>query len=62
MILFIRFLLCETQLINIGTSDQKINVLIIKKFGIIIMIFDTFKNIFMYIFMGYKNKSKNEKP
>jgi hypothetical protein len=41
----------------------KINILIVNIFGIIIMILEIFKNIFIYIFNGYKKeKNKNLKP
>jgi hypothetical protein len=59
MVVFAKFLLCKTQLINIETLVQKINILAINKFVIIIMIFrNILKNIFIYIFNG---KERNEK-
>jgi hypothetical protein len=55
---FIKTLLWETHLIKIGTLGQN---KYFNNFGIVILIFEIFKNIFTYIFNGKRKKKENKK-
>jgi hypothetical protein len=50
----------KIQLIYIEIMVQKINILVINNFGIIIMIFKLFK-IYFFIFLNRKEKEKKGK-
>jgi hypothetical protein len=50
----------KIQLIYIEIMVQKINILVINNFGIIIMIFKLFK-IYFFIFLNRKKKKRKEK-